>query len=460
MYPHIVYPDKTVNDFVLNKLCRGDKLLYKYYQDVNVQKFRKRLVRVGVTDDDVKTFIQTFITDAIRDVVYKVIAILTVHMKKYGDLIISGGEAINMYLQTENRIMTTDIDTKFTPFSPDSQKFFGYLQLAKLKLWNKLGNICTMYNNIIVSRIKKVLSPVVKLFGVSFSSHSLNRRYTLIKKNKEQGTLIDIEVFAIDLKTKYFVPSERRVSVQNIGGVLDIAFMRPKEFGYEASYTKGKGVYISSPITGNHVYNRSIHVASPKFLFEDIHALQKYNLRPSKKEKDRKRLYSFARYVLKVQNISPKDSIDTIFNKGKTRARGYDTSDVRPTVSASEVASVLRLDPYRYESVTTRPEKEKVLKQLFYGIKAGTGVNVPGYYRTLSDYRFDTKKGVWVKNSDPMYVHNEATHRPLAIKNFPVVPLEETLYGYNPVRDSWMPKVLVRKAAMIPLVGLKIKTAK
>ena len=462
MEAHIVYIDKTVNAFVLDKLCRGDKLLHKYYQEVNVEKFRKRLISVGVTDDDVKTVVQTFITDAVRDVVYKIIKVLTLYLKSYGDLIISGGEAINMYIKAEQRIMTTDIDTKFTPFSPDSQKLFGYVQLTKLKLWNKLGNIATVYNNIIVNRVKRIVvnEPLGKLLGLSFPKglHPLNRRYTLIKKNKALGTLIDIEVFALDLKVKYFIPSEKKVAVQNIGGILDIAFMKPKEFGYEASHTKGKGIYIYNPLTGKHVYDRSIYVASPKFLFEDIYALQKYNLRPTKKEKDRKRLYTFAKYVLKIKSISPRDSIDVIFNKSKSKALGFEPTVSRPPATANDIASVLRMDPYKYSSVTTTPDKEKVMKQLFYGIKTSANLKIPGYSQTLSNYRFNVNKGNWVKNNDPLYVHNEATHRPDVIKNFPVVPVEDTLYGYSPARDSWMPKILVRKAAMIPLVGLKIKT--
>jgi hypothetical protein len=99
-----------------------------------------------------------------------------------------------------------------------------------------------------------------------------------------------------------------------------------------------------------------------------------------------------------------------------------------------------------------------VLKQLFYGVRASSNLKIPGYSPTFSNYRFNVNKGDWVKDTDPMYVHNEATHRPNSIKKFQAVPVADTLYGYSPVRDSWMPKVLVKKAAMIPLVGLKIKT--
>ena len=37
----------------------------------------------------------------------------------------------------------------------------------------------------------------------------------------------------------------------------------------------------------------------------------------------------------------------------------------------------------------------------------------------------------------------------------PRLHLKNILYGYNPVRDGWMPKSLINKAAIIPLVGLK-----
>ncbi len=120
----------------------------------------------------------------------------------------------------------------------------------------------------------------------------------------------------------------------------------------------------------------------------------------------------------------------------------------------------LRLDPYTYENVTTVPDKDKVYKQFFYGIKTSTALRIPGYYPTFSNYRFDIHKGEWVKNSSPLYIHDEATHRPLNIKNFPNVPVQDTLYGYNPARNNWMSEKLVKKAATIPLVGLKIRATK
>jgi hypothetical protein len=391
-------------------------------------------------------------------------------MRQYGDIIVSGGEAINSYLDIDKRIITTDIDTKFTPIvkvgnnilNSNDKEMFGYIQLAKLRLWNKLGKIIKKYKSILVNRINKLVvdSHFGKMFGVSFSRGTpFRRRYTLIKKNKTLGVLIDVELFALDLQLKYYVPSKKRICAENIGGIIDIAFMRPLEFGYEASHTKRRGIPVVNPITGKRGWNGKVFVASPKFLIHDVYSLQKYNLRPEKKDKDRKRLYYFGKYVMGSKTVKPGDSIEELFKKSirLTREPEIDLSK-RPGLTKKDISRDMRIDPYRYENITTKPLESKVYNQLFYGIKTSNNLNVPGYFKTNGSYRFDVNKGVWVQNKNPLYIHNESTHRPINIKNFPVVPIEDTLYGYSPVRDSWMPRELVKKAAMIPLVGLKIKT--
>ena len=35
------YSKKTIEDFIKKNLCQDDKLLYKYYQEVNIHKFRR-----------------------------------------------------------------------------------------------------------------------------------------------------------------------------------------------------------------------------------------------------------------------------------------------------------------------------------------------------------------------------------------------------------------------------------
>ena len=467
-----MYSQKTINTFIKSKLCQDDALLYKYYQSVNVKKFRSRLSMFRDIDDNIKNVIQTFITDATRDVILGIIRELADYMKSYGDLIISGGDAVNSYIDSENRIITTDIDTKFTPVVRTSKdhlinssdpQMFGYIQLAKLVIWDKLGQIITRFTRLICKRIQRLVihgSPIGKLFGLSFPSTSpIGRRYTLIKKSKESSVLIDIEVFAIDLQLKYYVPSERKITKLNIGGLLDIAFMRPNEFGFEATATKSKGIYITNPITKKIVYDRKIQVASAKFLIEDIYALQKYNLRPTKKKKDKQRMYTMCKYVLKL-NVRYSDSLDSMYKRGIKEVGVVHSSLLnRPILTKAKIVQALRVNPYKYESITSIPSKEKIYKQLFYGIKGSNGLHIPGYSPTFSKYRFLANKGVWIKNNSPLYIHNEANYRPNVIRNTKVPPLKDLLYGYNPARDSWMSDVLVQKAAMIPLVGLKIKVS-
>jgi hypothetical protein len=466
-----MYSNKTIDTFIKSKLCQDDALLYKYYQEVDVKKFRSRLSKFRDIDDDIKSGIQTFITDATRDVILGIIRELADHMKSYGDLIISGGDAVNAYIDKDYRIVTTDIDTKFTPvvklsnstlITSSSPQMFGYIQIAKLVMWDKLGQIVTRFSKLICKRIQKLIidgSPLGKLFGISFGTPPVNRRYTLIKKSKESSVLIDIELFAIDLQLRYYIPSEKKIKKQNIGGLLDIAYMRPNEFGFEATFTKSKGIYITNPITKKIVYDKKIQVASEKFLIEDIYALQKYNLRPTKKKKDQQRMYTICKYVLNM-NVKSSDSLESMYKKAIKKVGVIHTSLMnRPILTKAKLATAMRISPYKYESITTKPSKERVYKQLFYGLKGTNNLSIPGYSPTYSNYRFSVNKGEWIKNNSPLYIHNESTYRPNNIKNIKFVPppLKDLLYGYSPARNAWMPPKLVQKAATITLVGLNIK---
>lgn len=463
------YSEKTIRDFVYDKLCQSDKLLYEYYEKDDVKKFRNRLSKMKDTDDDIKTVVQTLITDAVRDIIRTTIGNLGLFMRPFGDLIVSGGEAFNAYFDRDSRIVTTDIDTKFVPviridtnrvITSENPAFFGYLQITKLILWEQLGKLVTKLNGIIRKRVEQfvVKSKIGKLLGISFIG-PLKRRYTLIKKSKETGTLIDIELFAIDLQVKYFLPSEKKVGLHNIGGILDIAFMRPAEFGYEVTYTKNSGMYIRNPVSKRLTFNKSVLVASKKFLIDDLYYLQRYNLRPLKKEKDRKRMFMFSKNVLKVGDISSTDSLESIYRKSVHKAKSSPTNLLkRPIFSKKFLKQALHIDPLKFENITTEPVKTKVIQQLFYGIKGANNLNIPGYKPTYSNYKFLADNGKWVKNENPAYIHNEATYRPNKITRVTKVKLRDILYGYNPARDSWLPMTIVEKSAMIPLVGLKNKS--
>lgn len=464
------YSKKTIDEFIKSTLCQDDALLYKYYQDVDVHRFRSRLSRFRDIDDNISKFVQTCITDTTRDVIINIIEELTLFMKPFGDLIMSGGAAFNAYFDTDNRIITTDIDTKFTPiFKVDGKlitsrdpKFFGLLQVAKLLIWNKLGQIVIRYNSVICRRIQKYIidSPIGKLMGISFAKnvHALNRRYTLIKKDKSKNVLIDIELFAIDLQLKYFLPSEKKVSLRNIGGILDIAFMRPSEFGYEATYTKDAGLHVVNIVTNKVIYKKNILIASKKFLIDDLYYLQKFKLRPGKQSKDRKRMYIFCKYALNVSSIKPTDSLEVMYNKSKNKVKSTRTNLLsRPKFTINYIKQASRVNPLRYSNVTTPPDYIKIKKQLFYGLKGSNKLNIPGYIKTNSNMRFEPNKGMWVKNNSTTYIHNEANYRPINIKvqKAPTVQLLDILYGYSPARDSWISPTVLVKSADIPLSGLK-----
>jgi hypothetical protein len=43
--------------------------------------------------------------------------------------------------------------------------------------------------------------------------------------------------------------------------------------------------------------------------------------------------------------------------------------------------------------------------------------------------------------------------KPLPLPN--TLNIQETLYGFKPRRDGWVPKPLIKRASQIPFVGLK-----
>ena len=93
---------------------------------------------------------------------------------------------------------------------------------------------------------------LIKYLGLGFkqSGPYVTRRYTLIKKKKTrtnnkagQGDIfIDVELFALDLNIRFFSPEKNKIENVTLGGLLDIPFMRPREFGYDVVRTLKKGV--------------------------------------------------------------------------------------------------------------------------------------------------------------------------------------------------------------------------
>ena len=111
------FSDKTLEDWVKKKVCFGDKTLYKYiseYSIENVKKFRARVQKL-YPNETFEEAAKVLVTESIRPLLHDIIDDLTKFLKPMGDLLISGGEAVNFYLEMDDKVITSDIDTKFVP---------------------------------------------------------------------------------------------------------------------------------------------------------------------------------------------------------------------------------------------------------------------------------------------------------------------------------------------------------
>ena len=463
-----IYSENVINKFINENLYFKDAKLKKYYER-NLQrdfgKFRARLTSAH-GDKSFEKMVYVLVTDSIRDIILDTIGELTQFLNNSGDLIVSGGEAFNLYMDYENRIVTSDIDAKFVPRIPMNEKYFGKLQAVKLLLWNKMGELAKRLNMRVRKRIMTMQKKHPKLFrflGIGFKSGGpyVTRRYSLIKKKKaatnnkpsEGDVFIDVELFALDLKIRYFSPSSGKIEDVNMGGILDIPFMRPKEFGYEVALTKRRGIAYRDVITGKLINDKRLFVASREFLIEDIYLMHKLRLRPEKKEKDRQRLVKLSQLFDK--RIKANESIEDVFRRISPKITKK-VSVPRKSTKVS-ISKAMKVDPRKYNNYTSEPSKEKLSKQIVHGLRPVVkNTNVEGYKKSSGNQRFNTKNLKWKNVRNSAYVKNEYPLRPENAKPLPKnMNVSKTLYGYRPRRDNWVPKTLLNKAATIPFVGLK-----
>ena len=153
------YSKPVINRFLESQLFFRDSLLKKYFENNDIKKFRRR-VHNKFSDENFEKLVYVLVTDSIRDIILDTIGELTVFLKNMADLIISGGEAFNMYMAYKDRVITSDIDAKFVPRMTMNGMYFGKLQAVKLILWNKLGALAKRLNirikNRIMSRKNKI----------------------------------------------------------------------------------------------------------------------------------------------------------------------------------------------------------------------------------------------------------------------------------------------------------------
>jgi hypothetical protein len=458
-----IYSEVVINRFLKKNLFFNDSVLEKYYNDNNLSAFRNRVQRLHKKESFEKV-VYAIVTDTIRDIVLKTVGDISDFLKPMGDIVISGGEAFNMHLERKNRLVTSDIDTKFIPRMPYDSKYFGKLQAIKLLLWNKLGEVSKNIN----MKVKQRLSKPTKLnrfigLGFSESGPYVTRRYILIKKLKKgrggQPTrgdvFIDVELFALDLNLRYFTINTGKITKQVLGGILDIPFMRPKEFGYEVIESKKAGVTYKNKNTNAMVHDKRIYVAGKRFLLDDVYLMQKLGLRPEKKEKDRQRMYKLSKLINKFVNIKPSDDINTIYNHVHNKIKSVRRTTPRYTRVNMSLAA--KVNPYKYQEYTTKPQADRIAKQFVYGLKTSVpNINIPGFSKTHANQRFNLKKQEWVKNKSNIYVKNEYNYRLTNTANLPeFIHVSKLLYGHKPVRDKWVSPEIIKRSAQIPFVGLK-----
>src|SRR6056300_1232911 len=390
------YEKRTINEWVKKKVCFGDKTLYKYisdkYSQDNVKKFRTRVRRLypNETFEDVA---KVLVTESIRPSMYGIIDELTKFLKPMGDLIISGGEATNFYLYTDEKVVTTDIDTKFVPKMKPDDKYFGKLQAVKLLLWNKLGEIAQRDNYKIIDTVLKETNQyftnkdinnynlnnaayrtnwaykVARYIGLTSATNKktkgyhVTRRYSLIPKRKNiknaSNVLIDVELFTLDMKFRLFNIKTGKNEDMNFGGILDIAFMRPKQLGYDVAKTNTFSTEMNyQNMNRGKIYTvkyKYLTIPTKSYLIKDIFMMQKMGLRMGKVEKDRKRMIALGRLMSKKRILST-DSIDTIAKKvGIKLGKPAHTFRTYTKVGPGVMKKAAKINPQKYKLSTTTP---------------------------------------------------------------------------------------------------------
>ena len=446
------YSSETIKNFEKKFIFFDKKEIEDAYVKGDKKKFRT-LLKKYASRRDVQHIVYVIVTDSIRTILRKkMLPELSKFLRPYGDLILSGGEAFNMYVDKEHRIVTSDIDAKFIPLF-ENKNFFRNLQILKIIFWNKLNLILKKYEKIILKNILKIFKKlkICKMLGLTIptSGPYLMRRYTLMMKSRSRrntnnvsagNTLIDVELFALDLALKYFNVETGKVEQQNLGGILDIAFMRPNEFGSE----------IISNFTTDKL---GVHIAGRKFFLHDLYIMQKLGLRPNKKMKDLNRMIAFTKHVAGV-NTSEKN-FEKLYKISKQKIGNKNSRKVRKVKFSyeKELAKTMKIDPLKDIDRIVKPTQKK-LYTMAYGIKGPEGLNIKEYIPTNSNLRVNTNKHKWVKNNRVNYVKNEYTYRLNQNANVKVnnSNMPTPLYGYKTRRNYNIPRNIVNKSSQIQFV--------
>ena len=299
----------------------------------------------------------------------------------------------------------------------------------------------------------------------------MTRRYSLIPKKRHavstnavstKDILIDVEVFALDTSIRYFSFKKGRVVEHPVGGMLDVAVMRPYEFGYDVAYERKRGHPYTDRTTGKQKSGEHIMFAGARFLVDDLYIMKHMGLRPGKTAKDRTRLIEFSKKILGIKGISSANS-DEIIHAKALKSPSLAKSprmDIRrrPAMTPRDIQRARNINPMNYLKYTSLRWKPVVIERLGIGVRAPRNLVIKNFQKTSGIYRFNTKTYKWTLDNSDAYIKNEFTHRPVLgkYKKIPDVHnARNILYGYNPARNKNMSPNLIKKSALLPLIGLK-----
>ena len=66
-----------------------------------------------------------------------------------------------------------------------------------------------------------------------------------------------------------------------------------------------------------------------------------------------------------------------------------------------------RVDPSKYVRYTSKPSKDKLTKQIVYGLDSSVNtLNIPGFKQSSGTSRFNTNSLTWKPNTTQSYIKN------------------------------------------------------
>ena len=225
--------------------------------------------------------------------------------------------------------------------------------------------------------------------------------------------------------------------------------MRPGEFGYEVIDSRRAGVTYMDRTQNKLVTDKNMYIAAKKFLIDDLYLMQKLGLRPEKKIKDKQRMYGLV--IMITGKTNPKNTIEKLFLS--VQNTNFTPMARSKRLGRVNITAASKINPRKYEKYTTRPSVDSLSRKILLG-KNGNSRN--GFRSGNGNMRFNINKLRWVEDTSRTYIGNQYNLRPVdPVKINQSILDNPPLYGYNVNRDNWVPKSILKKAAIIPVIGLK-----